>query len=91
MSYLVAMRKTEESLRRLKRGKTSAFSLFTANKDQDSKDEERLRRQMMLDVAALGDDARSLHVDVDNYATFRELETMAAHGNVESMWVSYAS
>ncbi|KAF8492925.1 oligomeric golgi complex component, COG2-domain-containing protein [Gautieria morchelliformis] len=88
ISYLVAMRKTEESLRRLKKGKTSTFSLFsgspTANKDQDSKDEERLRVQMVLDVAALGDDARSLHIDVDNYATFRELETMAAHGNAES-------
>ena len=93
ISYLVTMRKTEESLRRLKKGKMSAFSLFsgtsTTNKDQESKDEERIRIQMVLDVAALGNDARSLHVDVDNHATFRELETMAAYGTVEGMSLWY--
>lgn len=88
------MRKTEESLRRLKKGKMSAFSLFsgspTANRDQESKDEERVRVQMVLDVAALGNDARSLHVDVDNHATFHELETMAAHGTAEGMLIATA-
>jgi conserved oligomeric Golgi complex subunit 2 len=81
------MRKTEESLRRLKKGK-SAFSLFsggspTGNRDQESKDEERIRIQMVLDVAALSNDAHSLHVDVDNHAAFRELEAMAAHGTAD--------
>lgn len=81
------MKKTEESLRRLKKGKLSAFSLFgggspTAGKDQESKDEERVRVQMVLDVAALGKDARFLGVDVDNLASFQELEAMAAHGHV---------
>lgn len=84
------MKKTEESLRRLKKGKMPAFSLFSggspaANRDQETRDEERVRAQMVLDVAALGNDARSLHVDVDNHTAFRELETMAAHGNAESM------
>lgn len=96
MSYLVAMRKTQESLRRLKKGKTSAFSLFgggspTANREQESKEEERVRVQMILDVAALGNDARSLHVDVDNHIAFRELEAMAAQGNGEGTSQLYRS
>ncbi|KAF8513135.1 COG complex component [Hysterangium stoloniferum] len=88
MAYLTAMKKTEESLRRLKKGKISAFSIFgggsaTVNKEQESKDEERVRVQMVLDVAALGRDARSLGVDVDSHIGFRELETMATQAPAE--------
>ncbi|KAF8578033.1 COG complex component [Ramaria rubella] len=88
IAYLVAMKKTDESLRRLKKGKISAFSIFgggspTTNRDQESKDEERVRVQMVLDVTAFGKDARSLNIDVDNQGSFQELEAMAAHGNTE--------
>jgi hypothetical protein len=84
------MKKTEESLRRLKKGKMSAFSLFgspTGSREQESKDDECVRVQMVLDVAALGKDARSLGVDLDNHVAFRELEAMAARGNGEGTMV----
>ncbi|KIJ49540.1 hypothetical protein M422DRAFT_246619 [Sphaerobolus stellatus SS14] len=88
VSYLVAMRKTEESLRRLKKGKTSAFSLFgggasAASKDQDAKDEERVRTQMILDVAALGKDARQLGVDIDSHSAYQDLKALASQTQTE--------
>lgn len=79
------MKKTEESLRRLKKGKKSAFSLFgssTSVKDDDGRaDEEKIRTQMVLDVEAFGKDARSLGVDVENSSTYRAL-TELAHANL---------
>ncbi|TFY54551.1 hypothetical protein EVJ58_g8796 [Rhodofomes roseus] len=78
--FLSAMRKTEESLRRLKKGKKSAFSLFggsTAKDDDGRADEEKIRAQMMLDVAAFGLDAESLGVAVQHSETFKVLEEMA--------------
>jgi predicted metalloprotease with PDZ domain len=82
------MKKTEESLRRLKKGNISAFYIFgggspTVHKEQESRDEERVRVQMVLDVAELGKDARSLGVDVDGHAGFRELEMVAAQTPAE--------
>ena len=74
------MQKTEESLRRLKKGKKSAFSLFggsTAKEDDGRADEEKIRVQMVLDVAAFGKDAESLGVAVQRSETFIVLEEMA--------------
>lgn len=75
------MKKTEESLRRLKKGKKSAFSLFassSAARDDDGRaDEEKIRRQMVLDVEAFGQDARTLGVAVDESATYRALRDLA--------------
>ncbi|TFY83578.1 hypothetical protein EWM64_g449 [Hericium alpestre] len=76
--YLAAMKKTEDSLRRLKKGKKSNFSLFgssTAAND-DNRDEERVRTQMILDVEAFGKDAQALGVDVANHASFKSLHEM---------------
>ncbi|GLB37458.1 putative protein with domain of unknown function (DUF3510) [Lyophyllum shimeji] len=77
--YLTAMKKTEESLRRLKRGKKTGFSLFgSANtaKDDDGKDEERIRLQMVHDVDAFGKDGESLGVALANSESYKALNDM---------------
>jgi len=77
--YLTAMKKTEESLRRLKKGQKSTFSLFGGSnptKDNDHRDEERTRTQMILDVNAFSRDAESLGVDVLTSDVFKSLHTM---------------
>lgn len=78
VSHLHSMKRTEESLRRLQRGQLSAFSLFssrspTANNQDDDK---RVRMQMILDVTALGQDARLLGVDIDKHAAYLDLKTL---------------
>lgn len=78
------MKKTEESLRRLKKGKKPAFSLFggtNAGKDDESRDEERIRTQMIIDVNAFGKDAESLGVDVLACEAFNALNDMV-HTNL---------
>ncbi|GJE92723.1 COG complex component [Phanerochaete sordida] len=78
--FLTAMKKTEESLRRLKKGKRSAFSLFgssSTNADDGRADEEKIRTQMILDVNAFGKDAESLGVAVDENSTYRALKELA--------------
>ncbi|KAG8878645.1 hypothetical protein FRB97_002328 [Tulasnella sp. 331] len=82
IAYIDAMKKTEDSLRRYKKGKISAFSLFgnAGSKDvEEGKDEERVRAQIVLDVDALGDDAKRLGVDVDSSEAFTALKATAAH------------
>jgi hypothetical protein len=76
MYYLSAMKKTEESLRRLKKGQTSTFSLFrTASnaKDDESRDQERIRAQMIIDVNAFGKDAESIGVNIQCSGAFTSL------------------
>ncbi|KAI1795580.1 COG complex component [Ganoderma leucocontextum] len=77
--FLSAMKKTEESLRRLKKGKKATYSLFGASKgDDDGKaDEDKIRTQMILDVDAFGREAQSLGVAVQENATYRSLVEMA--------------
>ena len=75
--FLSAIAKTEESLRRLKKGKRSTFSLFGGPAKEDDGQEEKIRAQMMLDVAAFGKDAESLGVAVQQSQTFKVLEDMA--------------
>ena len=79
------MKKTEESLRRLKKGKKSAFSLFgssSAAKDDDGRaDEEKIRAQMILDVDAFGREAQAFGVVVDESRTYRSLKELA-HANL---------
>ncbi|KZT10815.1 COG complex component [Laetiporus sulphureus 93-53] len=78
--YLSAMKKTEESLRKLKKGKKSAFSLFgsSAKEDDGRADEEKIRAQMMLDVEAFGKDAESLGVATSQSGSFKSLRDMAS-------------
>ncbi|OCH93776.1 COG complex component [Obba rivulosa] len=79
--FLSAMKKTEESLRRLKKGKKSAFSFLGgsgASRDDDGRaDEEKIRAQMILDVEAFGREAESLGVVAPENETFKALEEMA--------------
>uniref|UniRef100_D8QCD3 Conserved oligomeric Golgi complex subunit 2 n=1 Tax=Schizophyllum commune (strain H4-8 / FGSC 9210) TaxID=578458 RepID=D8QCD3_SCHCM len=75
--YVTAMRKTEESLRRLKKGRKTTFSLFGGGaKDDEGRDEERIRTQMILDVEAFGREGEALGVDVGQSAAFRMLDEM---------------
>ncbi|KAF7299420.1 Conserved oligomeric Golgi complex subunit 2-like [Mycena indigotica] len=76
--YLTAMKKTEESLRRLKKGKKSTFSLFGGGgpKDDDGRDEERIRQQMIIDVQTFGKDAELLGVVLDTSHCYAELKQM---------------
>ncbi|KAG1717692.1 uncharacterized protein EDB91DRAFT_1259420 [Suillus paluster] len=77
IQYLTAMKKTEESLRRLKKGKKSTLSIFgsTAGKD-DGKDEERIRAQMILDVEAFKTEGEALGVDLQSMDSFIVLDQM---------------
>lgn len=75
--YLSAMKKTEESLRRLKKGKKTTFSLFgTSNTDDEGRDEERIRTQMIYDVNAFGKDTESLGVSLEKSESYRALINM---------------
>lgn len=73
------MKKTEESLRRLKKGKKSTlggiFSGASASKDDD-RDEERIRTQMIIDVEAFGQDGKSLGVDTTSVESYLQLSQM---------------
>jgi len=78
MQYLNAMKKTEESLRRLKKGKKSTLSIFgttSAGKD-DGKDEERIRVQMILDVEAFKAEGEALGVNMQSMDSFIVLDQM---------------
>lgn len=78
------MKKTEESLRRLKKGKKVGFSLFGSGSapGDDGKDEERIRHQMALDVEAFGKDAIALGVDVEGCHEFVQLKE-----SVRAAWI----
>lgn len=75
LNYLSVMKKTEESLRRLKKGKKTGFSLFGSGSTpaDDGKDEERIRHQMALDVEAFGKDAAALGVGVEECPAYVQL------------------
>lgn len=85
IQYLTAMKKTEESLRRLKKGKKSTLSIFgsaTAGKD-DGKDEERIRAQMILDVKAFKTECEALGVDMQSLDSFMVLDQMVRAESVD--------
>ena len=71
------MRKTEESLRRLKKGK-STLSIFggTSTSKDDDRDEERIRTQMILDVEAFGQDGKSLGINIMSVESYPQLSQM---------------
>ena len=84
MVHLSAMKKNEESLRRLRTGQRTGFSLFggsSSNADNDARDEERVRTQLALDVEAFGKDAESLGVNLDACQSFKSLNYMV-HANM---------
>ena len=88
-AQILAWRKAEESLRRINRGQRVPFSLFGSSrpaKDDKARDDERIRMQMTLDVEALGKDATSLGVKVEEaeaYRTLLEIATAPIAGDGE--------
>lgn len=55
-------------MRRVRKGKKSTFSLFGSSNDQSltaEEEDERFKKQMLVDVEALGKDAEALGVTVD--------------------------
>ncbi|QRV79502.1 conserved oligomeric Golgi complex subunit 2 [Ceratobasidium sp. AG-Ba] len=85
-TLLLKMKQAEQSLRRVKRVPT--FSLFGGKSAADEeRDEERIRAQMMRDVEALGDEARSLGLGlaeiVERSEGYKELKRVAAMGDAE--------
>ncbi len=74
--YVTAMRK--EMLRKLKKGEKKPFSLFGRGpKEDDGRDEERIRQQMVLDVEVFERDAEALGVEVQgSVMSFKSLLEM---------------
>jgi hypothetical protein len=67
-NILITVRKTEDLVRRVRKGKKSTFSLFGSSNDQSltaEEEDDRFRKQMLVDVEALGKDAESLGVSVE--------------------------
>ncbi|EKM80999.1 hypothetical protein AGABI1DRAFT_36770 [Agaricus bisporus var. burnettii JB137-S8] len=85
ISYLTAMRKTEESLRKLKKAKKATFSLFGGATDDDSRDEERIRTQMILDVEAFGKEAQSLGIDIATNEDYESLKNTVLASDRKSL------
>jgi hypothetical protein len=92
MHYLSTMKKTEESLRRLKKGQASTFSLFrnpNSGKEEESQDQERIRTQMVIDVNAFGKDAETMGVDILNNTAFASLSSMVHEGLADGEFFSH--
>lgn len=67
------MRKNEEAIRRLKRGAGALSMLGFSSNAEGSKDEDRIRAQMVLDVQCLGQDAEAFGVDPKSVASYAAL------------------
>ncbi|KIK67348.1 hypothetical protein GYMLUDRAFT_37448 [Collybiopsis luxurians FD-317 M1] len=87
-SHVTALRKAEEYLQKLQKGKKSnaPFSLFgsAASKDDEGKDEERIRAQLILDVQALGKDAEALGINPAKNETFLALSSLVRRSLTET-------
>jgi len=74
------MKKREDSLRRFQQGKKATFSLFgfssASAQEDEGRDEERVKKQMLLDINALAKDADALGVDTKNSGSFKALTEM---------------
>lgn len=81
-ALLLSVRKTEDLLRRHRKGKKSGFSLFGSGSQEDQagdivEEERRFDEQMKRDVDDLGRQATGLGVPVEQLAEWRELEEVA--------------
>lgn len=75
-AILTSVRKTEDLLRKHRKGKKNTFSLFASSAPPEA-DEQRFRAQMLADVQALADDAATLGVDVKAVDGWAELHEVA--------------
>lgn len=79
--HLEYMKRNEEALRRLKKGVTRGISLFGSGAQDDTRDEERIRAQMILDVTQLGSDAEAFGVALDDVSAYKSLVSLAAQSD----------
>lgn len=79
--HLEYMKKNEEALRRLKKGVPRGLSLFGSGAQDDNKDEERIRAQMVLDVTQLGSDAEAFGVVLDDVSSYKTLVSLAGQSD----------
>jgi hypothetical protein len=79
--HLEYMKRNEEALRRLKKGVTRGLSLFGTGAQDENKDEERVRAQMILDVTQLGSDAEAFGVVLDDVSAYKLLVSSAAQSD----------
>ncbi|KAF7304564.1 Conserved oligomeric Golgi complex subunit 2-like [Mycena chlorophos] len=75
---LTQLKKLEERLRRLNKGKKATSFLFGggAKEDDGRRDEERIRQQMIIDVEAFGKDAQLLGVALEKSQCYAKLAEM---------------
>ncbi|KAF5370825.1 hypothetical protein D9758_001986 [Tetrapyrgos nigripes] len=80
LSFITSIKNQEESLKRLKRGKKNTFSLFGSSnaREDEGKDEQRIRTQLILDVEAFGKDAQSLGVDIESSDSYKALTELVS-------------
>jgi hypothetical protein len=83
---LTQLKKTEDSLKRFKQGsKKTGFSLFggssASREAEESKDAERIWKQMALDVDGFGRDAASLGVRIERSEPFVLLRRIATQND----------
>ena len=73
------MKKTDDSLKRLKKGR-QGFSLFGSRAAEEAPEveEDRVKVQMQADVEALIFAAKSLGVDVDSSEALKALRAIAS-------------
>ncbi|SGY62387.1 BQ5605_C007g04684 [Microbotryum silenes-dioicae] len=76
-TVLSAQKKTDESLRWYKKGRSAGLSLFgrgstttSSTTDDPSPDDDRVKQQMQMDIEALAQDARTLGVDTSSSEAF---------------------
>jgi conserved oligomeric Golgi complex subunit 2 len=83
-SYLNQIKKNEEALRRLKKNARTGFSLFGAAQgaqDDQAKDDERVRAQMIMDVDRLGHEAQVFGVTLSDIPAYQALRELAAQSD----------
>lgn len=88
-NHISGMRKNEESLKRLRMGRRTGFSLFggSGGNTEDDANDGRVRAQLILDVEAFSKDAQSLGVNYDDCTALKALNYMV-HSNTSENDVS---
>ncbi|KAJ7579135.1 COG complex component [Mycena floridula] len=80
VTHMGTIKLAEDSLRKLKkRPKQPSFSLFGnagVKDDEDRREEERIRSQLLCDVDAFGKSAETLGVNVEDNGTFKYLHIL---------------
>jgi len=74
---VASIKKTEESLQRLKRLRKGADSAVSSSSPNDVTDEAKIRKQLFLDVQQFGKEASTLAaLDMETHAEFKKLSAL---------------